>query len=275
MSSLNAELEHEDAVLELSGLRVRLGGRAVLQDIDLRVRPGEFVGVIGANGAGKTTLLKVILGLVRPDEGQVRIAGRDVRDARSLVGYVPQSFSPDPDLPLRARDLVALGLDGARWGFSLGGRQRRGRIDEALSWVDAERYADQPIGRLSGGELQRLLVAQALIAQPRMVLLDEPLANLDLRSQDDVVDLVGRVAHERGVTVVLVTHDMNPLLPVMDRILYLARGQAALGTVDEVVRGDVLSQLYGHHVDVVRVHGRILVVGGTDSESLTCSTCDG
>ena len=274
MRNLDPLRVHEDSVLDLQGVAVHLGGRAVLQGIDLSLRPGEFVGVIGPNGAGKTTLLKIILGLLRPDEGTVLVAGRDVRAARSLVGYVPQSFAPDPDLPLRARDLVALGLDGARWGFSLGGQRRRAKVEEALGWVDALRYADQPVGRLSGGELQRLLVAQALISDPRIVLLDEPLANLDLRSQGDVVALVGRVAHERGVTIVLVTHDMNPLLSVMDRILYLARGQAALGTVDEVVRGDVLTQLYGHHVDVVRVHGRILVVGGADAESLTCNTCD-
>ena len=261
-------------VLELEGVHVSFGGRPVLQGIGLSLRPGELVGVIGPNGAGKTTLLKIILGLLRPDQGSVRIGGRDVRASRSLVGYVPQSFAPDPDLPLTARDLVALGLDGARWGFSLGGRERRAKVDEALNWVGAARYADQPVGRLSGGELQRLLVAHALISEPRIVLLDEPLANLDLRSQDEVVALVGRVAHERGVTVLLVTHAINPILGVMDRILYLARGQAALGTVDEVVRQDVLGQLYGHHIDVVRVHGRILVVGGPEVEALTCTTCD-
>jgi len=263
-----------DAVLQLDDVGVTLGGRTVLEGLSFSLRPGEFVGVIGPNGAGKTTLLKVVLGLVRPDGGRVLIAQQDPRAARRLVGYVPQSFTPDPDLPLRARDLVALGLDGTRWGFSLGGAQRRAKIEEALRWVDAGHYADHPVGRLSGGELQRLLVAQALIAEPRIMLLDEPLANLDLRSQDEVVSLVGRVAHERGVTVLLVTHDMNPILGVMDRILYLAQGQAALGTVDDVVRGDVLSRLYGHHVDVVRVHGRILVIGTPDAESLTCTTCD-
>ena len=274
MRNLQPATDQAVPVLELKGVHLVLGGRPVLDGIDVSLRPGELVGMIGPNGAGKTTLLKVVLGLLQPDEGTVRIAQREARAARSLVGYVPQSFSPDPDLPLQARDLVALGLDGARWGFSLGGAQRRAKVEEALDWVDATRYADHPVGRLSGGELQRLLVAQALIAEPRIVLLDEPLANLDLRSQDEVVALVGRVAHERGVTVLLVTHDMNPILGVMDRILYLARGHAALGTVDEVVRQDVLGNLYGHHIDVVRVHGRILVVGGPDVEALTCTTCD-
>ena len=137
-------------VLELEGVHVSFGGRPVLQGIGLSLRPGELVGVIGPNGAGKTTLLKIILGLLRPDQGSVRIGGRYVRASRSLVGYVPQSFAPDPDLPLTARDLVALGLDGARWGFSLGGRERRAKVDEALNWVGAARYADQPVGRLSG-----------------------------------------------------------------------------------------------------------------------------
>jgi zinc/manganese transport system ATP-binding protein len=260
----------EERILDLRGVRVELGGRTVLQDIDVQLRPGEIVGLIGPNGAGKTTLLKVILGLIPPDGGAVRIGGRAPRAARGVVGYVPQRFSPDPDLPLRARDLVALGFDGDRWGFSLGGKQKRLAVEEALRWVDALRYADQAVGRLSGGELQRLLVAQALIAGPRLLLLDEPFSNLDLRSQDEIVALVGRVAHERGVTVLLVTHDMNPILGVMDRILYLARGQAALGTIDEVVRPDVLGALYGHHVDVLRVHGRILVVGAAEAESLAC-----
>ncbi len=259
----------DQTILDLEGVRVELGGKVVLRDIDVALRRGELVGVIGPNGAGKSTLLKVILGFIRPSAGAVRFA-QGQRAGRGAIGYVPQSFSPDPDLPLRARDLVALGIDGDRWGFSLGGARRRAAVDEALAWVDALSYAEQPVGRLSGGELQRLLVAQALIAEPDTLLLDEPLANLDLRSQDEIVGLVGRVAHERGVTVMLVTHDMNPILGVMDRLLYLAGGRAALGTPDEVVRAEVLGALYGHHVDVLRVHGRILVVGAAEVESLTC-----
>lgn len=250
-------------LLELSDIVVAFGTRRVLDGISLSVAEGEFVGVIGPNGAGKSTLLKVILGLITPASGAVRFPALHLRGHRpgSLVGYVPQRFDPDPDLPLRARDLVGLGLDGHRWGFPLPNRTREARVEEALLRVDALRYADAPVGRLSGGELQRLLIAQALVSRPRLLLLDEPLASLDIRSTNEIVEVVHRVAHEQHVTVLLVTHDMNPLLPVMDRILYLANGHAALGRVDEVVRRDVLRSLYGYDVDVLRVRNRILVVG--------------
>ena len=270
MKSALRPVPEPGGILDLSGVEAVLGGRQVLAGIDVHVDPGEFVGVIGPNGAGKSTLLKVVLGLVRPSAGEVRIAGADPRRMRGLVGYVPQSFDPDPELPLRARDLVALGLDGSRWGFSLGGAPRRAAVDRALASVDALAYADQPISRLSGGELQRLMVAQALIAEPRLLLLDEPLTNLDLRSQAEIVELVASVARERGIAVLLVTHDMNPILRVTHRILYLAGGRAAVGTVDEVLREGVLSSLYGYHVDVLQVHGRIVIVGGAEAEAVAC-----
>jgi zinc/manganese transport system ATP-binding protein len=249
-------------VLSLDGISVRLGGRAVLRDVSVDVRPGEFIGVIGANGAGKTTLLRVILGLLRASSGRVEVLGRPVGRGNRAVGYVPQKAQIDPDTPLRGRDLVALGLDGERWGFPWPSRRRAARIDEALHAVDALRYADAPVGRLSGGEQQRLLIAQALLTDPRILLLDEPLSNLDLRSIGEVVQLVARVGRERGVAVLLVAHDMNPLLPVMDRVLYLAEGRSVIGPVDEVVRPNVLSRLYGYPVDVLRVQGRILVAAG-------------
>lgn len=250
------------AVLTLDRVAIALGGRPVLRDVTAELRPGEFVGLIGSNGAGKTTLLRVILGLLRPDGGRVEVLGRAVGRGNRAVGYVPQKAQIDPDTPLRGRDLVALGLDGERWGLPLPSRARRARIDEALRAVDALSYADAPAGRLSGGEQQRLLIAQALLTNPRLLLLDEPLSNLDLRSANAVVQLVARIGRERGVTVLLVAHDINPLLGVMDRVLYLAAGRAAIGPVDEVVRGDVLSRLYGYRVDVLRVQGRVLVVAG-------------
>jgi zinc/manganese transport system ATP-binding protein len=220
------------------------------------------VGLIGANGAGKTTLLRVILGLLRPDAGRVRVLGRPVGRGNRAVGYVPQKAQLDPDTPLRGRDLVGLGLDGERWGLPLPSARRRARIEAALRDVDALAYADAPAGRLSGGEQQRLLIAQALLTNPRLLLLDEPLSNLDLRSAHEVVRLVARVGREHGVAVVLVAHDMNPLLEVMDRVLYLAEGRSAIGHVKEVVRPEVLSALYGYPVEVLHVRGRILVVAG-------------
>jgi zinc/manganese transport system ATP-binding protein len=246
--------------LRVEGVTVRLGGRTVLDDVGFSIRAPEFTGLIGANGAGKTTLFRVILGLQPPAAGSVRVG--DGRRSRRDLGYVPQKFLLDPDMPLRGRDLVGLGIDGQRLGILLPSRERRARVQEMIDAVDAESFADERVGRLSGGEQQRILIAHALISRPRLLLLDEPLANLDLRSAQEVVGLLSKIAVEQQIAVLISAHEMNPLLPVMDRIVYLAAGRAASGTAEEVVRSDVLSQLYGHHVDVLRVHGRVLVVAG-------------
>jgi zinc/manganese transport system ATP-binding protein len=244
-----------DDMLAVDGVTVRLGGREVLHDVRFAIRPGEFVGLIGSNGAGKTTLLRVILGLQPTAAGQVRVAAAG-------IGYVPQKIQLDPDVPLRARDLVGLGLDGHRLGIPLPSRSRRKLVDEMLQAVDAGHLAGARVGQLSGGEQQRILIAHALISRPGLLLLDEPLANLDIASEQEVVALLARIAREQNISVLLSAHDMNPLLPVMDRIVYLAKGRAASGPTDEVVRTEVLSKLYGQHVDVIRVHGRVLVVAG-------------
>jgi zinc/manganese transport system ATP-binding protein len=250
------------AVLDVEHVSVRLSGRDVLHDVTFSVRPGEFTALIGSNGAGKTTLLKVILGMLPPTTGTVRVAGHAHSRRAGLIGYVPQKISLDPDMPLRARDLVGLGLDGHRLGLPLPSAKRRALVDEMLAAVGAERFGDARVGHLSGGEQQRVMIAHALISRPRLLLLDEPLANLDIASEQDVVEVLGRVAAGQQVAVLISAHDMNPLLPVMDRIVYLAAGRAATGTTAEVVRTDVLSTLYGQHVDVIRVHDRILVVAG-------------
>jgi zinc/manganese transport system ATP-binding protein len=175
---------------------------------------------------------------------------------------VPQKIQLDPDMPLRARDLVGLGLDGQRLGIPFPSRARRKLVDEMLRAVDAEHIGNARVGNLSGGEQQRILIAHALISRPSLLLLDEPLANLDIASEQEVVALLGRIAKEQGIAVLISAHEMNPLLPVMDRIVYMAHGRAASGPTDEVVTGERLSQLYGHHVDVIHVHGRVLVVAG-------------
>jgi zinc/manganese transport system ATP-binding protein len=261
-------------VLTVERLDVRLGGREILRDVSFAIAPGEFTGLIGANGTGKTTLLRVILGLQAASGGSVSVAWwTEKRGARS-VGYVPQEIALDPDVPLRARDLVALGLDGHRFGVALPSRRRRERIDAMLRAVDAQDFAEARVGRLSGGEQQRVLIAHALISEPRLLLLDEPLANLDIASQQEVVTLLARLAREHDVAVLISAHDMNPLLPVMDRIVYLAGGRAASGSVAEVVRPEILSALYGQHVDVIRVHQRILVVAGAGEEEEAGSGVD-
>jgi zinc/manganese transport system ATP-binding protein len=250
-------------LLTLDNVGVRLGGRQVLCDVSFSVRKGEFTGIIGPNGAGKTTLLRVILGLIEPSGGQVLIDGHPVTSKnKAAIGYVPQKLVIDPDMPLRARDVVALGLDGHRLGFAFPSRQRRELVNAALDDVGAAKYANARVGELSGGEQQRVLIAHALIARPKLLLLDEPLANLDIRSEQEIVAVLGRLAREQKISVLLSAHDMNPLLGIMDRIVYVANGRAASGPTDEVVTSEGLTKLYGHQVDVVRVQNRVLVVAG-------------
>jgi zinc/manganese transport system ATP-binding protein len=266
-------------VLAIDGVSVRLAGREVLKDVTFSLRRGEFAGLIGSNGAGKTTLLRVILGLTPPATGEVRIDGRPTsrrgRARGGAIGYVPQKILLDPDMPVRARDLVGLGLDGQRLGLPRPNRARRERVDAMLRAVGAERFADARVGNLSGGEQQRVMIAHALISGPRLLLLDEPLANLDLRSEQEVVDLLACIAKEQQVAVLISAHEMNPLLPVMDRVVYLAAGRAASGPADEIVRTEVLSELYGHHVDVLHVHGRVIVVAGRGDDPHTPPGPDG
>ncbi len=251
-------------VAELKDVTIKLDERIVLSDVSAQIWPGEFIGVIGPNGAGKTTLLRVLLGILRPLCGEVKFLGTRISHGNPHVGFCPQVLSFDRDLPMSARDFVGLGIDGYRWGFGWPSGHRREQIDEMLCSVDAADYADAPIGELSGGEQQRLAIAQALISEPQLLLLDEPLASLDLRSQGEIVALVDRLRRERNIAVLFVTHSVNPLLEVMDRVWYLAGGRAAIGTVREVIRHDVLTHLYGSPVEVVEAKGRIFVLGGEE-----------
>ena len=253
-------------ILNVDGVSVTLSGREILHDVTFHIDAGEFTGLIGSNGAGKTTLMRVILGLITPTSGTVRVESGPHRQAQ--IGYVPQRITLDPDMPLRARDLVGLGIDGQRFGLPWPSAARRRRIDEMLDSVDAMRFADARVGNLSGGEQQRILIAHALISHPRLLLLDEPLANLDIGSEQEVVDLLSRIARQQQIAVLISTHDMNPLLPVMDRIVYVAAGRIATGTIDEVVSSESLTKLYGHHVDVIHVHDRVLVVAGRSDAAL-------
>ena len=249
-------------VLSVKDVSVALSGRPVLANVSCAAGAGEFTGLIGPNGAGKTTLLRVILGLQRPAAGSVAVLGRPRSRRDRSIGYVPQKVLLDPDLPMRARDLVALGVDGHRFGVPLRSRARAETVREMLHAVGAERFADARVGRLSGGEQQRVLIAHALISRPRLLLLDEPLANLDIRSGQEIVRLLGRIAREQKIAVLLSAHEMNALLPVLDRVIYLAAGRAASGPAADVIRSEVLSSLYGYHVDVIHVHGRVLVAAG-------------
>ncbi len=253
--------------LEVDDLSVSLGGRPVLRQVSFTVEAGGFCGLIGANGAGKTTLLRAILGLVAPSSGRVVVPGGSGAHRGSPLAYVPQKLALEPDLPLRARDLVGLGLDGHRFGIPLPSGKRRAAVAAMLDAVGATAFADARIGMLSGGEQQRIMIAQALISRPKLLLLDEPLANLDIRSGADVVDLLARIAAEEQIAILLSAHDINPLLAAMDQVVYLADGRAASGTAEEVVRTEVLSRLYGHPVEVIRAQGRVLVVSGAEHQA--------
>jgi zinc/manganese transport system ATP-binding protein len=254
--------------IRLEAATAMRGGRPVWSSVDLNVRQGEFVAVLGPNGSGKSTLLHVLLGLLPLSEGSATVLSGRQGSANSQIGYLPQRRSFDGGTRVRGLDLVRLGLDGTRWGFPLparispAGRAAVRRVEEAIELVGASAYASRPIGALSGGEQQRLLIAQALVRHPRILLLDEPLDSLDLSNQGAVAALVQRICKEEGVTVLLVAHDVNPILPYLDRVVYFAGGGGVEGTPREVITSPTLSRLYGVPVEVLETSdGRLVVVG--------------
>ena len=251
-------------VLSVRGGALGFGGRTLWRDLDLEIAPGEFLAVLGANGSGKPSLLRAMLGQQRLDAGDVLVDGHPARRGDRAIGYIPQQKIVPPGTPLRGRDLVMLGVNGHRWGPPFSTRADRERVDALLTAVGAQSYADQPLGTLSGGEQQRLRVAQSLAADPSLLLCDEPLMSLDLQHQRGVSELIDRRRRDHGTAVVFVTHDVNPVLDMVDRILYLAHGRFTVGTPDEVLRDDVLSGLYGTSVEVIRTRGRVIVVGAPD-----------
>ena len=246
--------------IELDRVTIERAGRPVLTDVNVTIRPGEFIGVFGSNGAGKTTLLQAILGLLRPSAGAIKVLGAPPARGNSAAGYLPQQRSSMADLRLSGWDFVASALHGERWGLPLVGRAGKRDVDGIIAIVEAQAIASRPLCELSGGELQRLLLAQALLGRPKLLLLDEPLLSLDPHFQQATVALVKRIQRDEGITVLFTAHELNPLLDAMDRVLYLGQGHAALGTVDEVITSDVLSRLYGSPIDVLRVNDRLLVV---------------
>jgi zinc/manganese transport system ATP-binding protein len=251
--------------VEIRGASVHLAGKPVFSDVELTVAPGEFIAVLGPNGAGKSTLMRAILGLVPLRSGSIAVLGQTPEGARGRVGYLPQRREFDSGTRIRGTDLVHLGLDGARWGVPLARSRRRterARVAEVIELVGATGYANRAIGQLSGGEQQRLLIAQAMVQRPSLLILDEPLDALDLPNQASVAALVRRLATAENVAVLLVAHDVNPLLPYLDRVVYLAAGRALAGPVGEVITAPKLSQLYGAPIEVLRASdGRLVVVG--------------
>lgn len=260
-------------VIQVEGAAVVLGGRTIWQQVRLSVHSGEFLAILGPNGAGKSTLLKAILGLIPLSRGTISVLGHPARRGNAAIGYVPQRRHFDADVRVRGRSIVRLGLDGRNWGLPLPFLQRSKardaarRVQEAIDLVGAGAYADRPIGELSGGEQQRLLIAQALVTRPRILALDEPLDSLDLRNQQGVAAVIRQISRETGAAVLLVAHDINPILPAVDRVVYMAHGQVAVGTPEEVITTETLSRLYTTPIEVLRASdGRIVVVGQPEEE---------
>ncbi len=248
-------------VIDLQQVQLTLGNRTILNDITISIYEGEFIAILGPNGAGKSTLLKLLLGLYKSTSGKIQILGKSPRKGNNEIGYAPQHRTLEADLALRARDVVGFGLDGNKWGISLPNNHRNNAINNALKEVDMLYLADMPVGKLSGGEQQRLLIAQALLTNPRILLLDEPLSNLDIAHAQAIVTLVTKIARSRNITVLLVTHDINPLLSSVDRVLYMANTHSAIGKPEEVITSKQLSQLYDSPIEVITTKGRIFVIG--------------
>jgi zinc/manganese transport system ATP-binding protein len=249
--------------IALQGVRLKLGTRVILADASLAIGEAEFIGVLGANGAGKTTLMRAILGLLRPERGRIEVLGSPAARGNPAVGYMPQSRAAIGALRLTGWEFVAGVLDGHRLGLPIAGRAGRAEVDRVLDLVGARALARRPLAETSGGERQRLLLAQTLIGRPRLLLLDEPLISLDPHHQASVVELVRALQRELRVTVLFSAHELNPLLGALDRVLYLGRGEAALGSVEAVITAPVLSRLYGAEIEVVRLGGHIFVMSGS------------
>ncbi|HEX3709455.1 MAG TPA: ABC transporter ATP-binding protein [Pseudolabrys sp.] len=256
-------------VVELDHASITLGARRVLADASFAIRDGEFIGVLGPNGAGKTTLMRAILGLLPPSGGVLRVFGNVPRRGDPGIGYLPQARTVLPDLRMRGLDFIASSLDGERWGMPRLARADRAMIDDTLALVGARDLADRALSDMSGGERQRLLLAQSLMGRPKLLLLDEPLISLDARHQEVAIDVVRKVCRERGITVLFSAHELNQLIGTLDRVLYLGNGRAVLGTVDEVITAPVLSKLYDADIEVVRAGGHIFVLSrGRDVEQV-------
>ncbi|WP_237224836.1 metal ABC transporter ATP-binding protein [Rothia nasisuis] len=257
--------------LEVTGGGLSFGHRTLWQGLDLTIERGEYFAVLGPNGSGKSTFIKVVLGLTQLSQGRISVLGAPATLGNPALGYIPQQRAIGTEMPLRARDFVGLGVDGHRWGFRLKTRAYRSKVDELLEAVGASDYAKVPVGLLSGGEQQRLRIAQALANDPKIILADEALLSLDLNHQYAVSELIHRCNRDHGATVIFVTHEINPIIDHVDRLLYLAGGRFTVGSVPQVMRTEVLTDLYQTSVSVIQTNGRYVVVGGEHGGDHHCA----
>jgi zinc/manganese transport system ATP-binding protein len=255
---------HKEIVVA-KNLTVGYAGKPVWQNANFSVNRGEFVAVIGPNGAGKTTMFRLLLGLQQPISGSIDIFGSKPRRGNQKIGYIPQLHTIDNETNIECVELVRLSYSGNRWGFSLSTREEKKAALDTLEAVGATDLAYKSLGSLSGGELQRVFLAVALVSNPEVLLLDEPLSNLDIRRIKELVGLMNTVVKSRNVTAFLVAHDINPLIQFLDKVIYIANGKVATGKPEEVLTSKRLSALYGTHIEVLRdSRGNIVVVGADD-----------
>lgn len=238
--------------VRLAGVTARRGDRTIWSDGTFDIATGAVVGVIGPNGSGKSTLLALLLGLLEPAAGTIEVLGRSPHRGDRRIGYVPQDDDARAMEAVRCRELVAFGLDGGRWGWRRRSGGERAAVAAALESVGATTYADRRLTQVSGGQRQRVAIAQAVVGDPELLLLDEPLAGLDVRNQHEVATLLGRVSAERSMTTLVVTHDINPLLGVLTGAVYLLDGHPHYAPIGDVVDEHLLSHLYGTSIKVVR-----------------------
>ena len=254
------------SLLTIESASLEFDSKRLWHNLSLEVNEGEFIALIGPNGSGKSMLLKSIVGTQKLSAGEIRFLGAEPGSRNSSLGYIPQHRATDSGLPLRVSDCVGFGLDGHLPGLPLSSESRRKKIAEALELVDASSLANKTLGSLSGGEMQRVRVAQAIISEPKLLLADEPLSALDLKHQMRISELIDEQAKNLGSAVIFVAHDLNPIIDFVDRVIYIAQGRHTIGTPDEVMRSEVLSELYGADIDVVRNQGRVVVLGAHDHE---------
>jgi zinc/manganese transport system ATP-binding protein len=255
-------LKAKSPLVEAEGLAAGYPGKTVWRDANFTISKGEFVAIIGPNGAGKTTFFRLLLGLQRPLNGSIKVFGSEPKKGNPRIGYVPQRHVVDEESHIEAMEFVRLGFSGKKWGFNPFSHEDTKNAMSALEGVEGMELAHRPLAELSGGELQRIFLSEALVSNPDLLLLDEPLSNLDMRREGELLRLVNDVVRTRNVTALLIAHNINPLLPYLDKVVYIANGKVASGKPDEVLTSESLSALYEIHVEVLHdSKGNLAVIG--------------